>query len=48
MNECVVNLHSLQTVAKANIGNLVMTLSDERMMEVEEAVGFALGFQTLV
>ncbi len=47
-NECVANLHSLQTVPKANLGPLVTTLSEERMREVERAVRFSLGFEEVL
>jgi mRNA interferase MazF len=45
---CAVNLHSLQTVPKANLGDLVTTLSPERMQEIEEALEFALGFREMI
>lgn len=38
-----VNLDNLQTVSKAKIGALISVLSAERMMEVEQALAFALG-----
>ena len=47
-NECVANLHSLQTVPKANLGRLMTTLSPERMRAVEQAIRFSLGFEELV
>lgn len=47
-NECVANLHSLQTVPKANLGSVVATLSLERMREIERAISFSLGFEDLV
>ncbi len=48
MNECVVNLHSLQTVPKDKLGPHIATLSGERIREVEAALSFALGFEELV
>lgn len=48
INECVANLHSLQTVPKANLGALITTLSEERLREVEEAVKFSLSFEAWV
>lgn len=48
LNECVANLHSLQTVPKANLGSVISTLSPERMREIESAISFALGFEYLV
>ena len=38
-----VNLDNLQTVSKAKIGALIAVLSAERMIEVEQALAFALG-----
>ena len=40
---CAVNLDSLQTVQKGQLGSLITTLSSWRMAEVEEALCFALG-----
>lgn len=42
--ECALNLYHLQTVPKARVGQLVTTLSAERMTEVHSALLFALGF----
>ena len=42
--DCAVNLDHLQTVPKAKIGELITSLSNERMIEVEVAIRFALGF----
>lgn len=47
-NECVANLHSLQTVSKDSLGPLIAPLSEERMREVEEAIKFSLGFEELI
>ncbi len=44
--ECVVNLDNLQTIPKAKIGQLITTLSTERMAEVKRAISFALGFDS--
>jgi mRNA-degrading endonuclease toxin of MazEF toxin-antitoxin module len=41
-----VNLDHIQTVPKAHLGSLIASLSSERMMEVQRAIGFALGFDT--
>ena len=41
---CAANFDNLLTVPKANMGELVTTLGFERMLEVERAIGFALGF----
>jgi mRNA interferase MazF len=40
---CVVNLHNIVTVSKAHLGRRVAALSPERMKEVCNALGFALG-----
>jgi mRNA interferase MazF len=41
---CAANFDNLLTIPKANVGELIGTLSFERMLEVERAIGFALGF----
>jgi len=41
--ECAVNLHNLVTVSKAHLGRRVAVLKAERMREICEALGFALG-----
>ena len=48
LNECIINLHSLQTVPKEKLGPRLTTLSQERMREVEESIQFSLGFETWV
>jgi len=40
---CAINLHNLVTVSKTDLGRRVGTLSSERLKEVCEALGFALG-----
>lgn len=40
---CAVNLDNVQTIPKHKIGDLVTMLSTERMVEVEQALAFALG-----
>jgi mRNA interferase MazF len=42
-NPCAVNLDNVQTVQKAQIGRVLTTLSAPRMVEVEQALCFALG-----
>ncbi len=42
--QCAINLDHVQTVPKARIGQLVVTLSTSRMAEVRSALLFALGF----
>jgi len=41
--DCAVNLHNLVTVSKTHLGRRVAALSDERLMEICAALGFALG-----
>jgi mRNA interferase MazF len=42
--DCAVNLDNIQTVSKAKVGPLITSLPAERMLEVQRAVRFALGF----
>ena len=42
--ECAVNLDHVQTVARARVGGLIATLTAARMIEVQSALLFALGF----
>ena len=46
--DCAVNLDNLQTVPKAHLGSLITSLSPERMLEVQNAISFALGFDSLL
>ena len=45
--ECAVNLDNIQTVPKVKIGSLITILSPERLEDVKQALGFALGFDTM-
>ncbi len=45
---CAVNLDHIQTVAKANIGALITTLSARKMSELRAACLFALGFERVL
>ena len=45
--ECVVNTDNLQTIQKAQVGELITQLAPERMREVRTAIEFALGFDAL-
>jgi mRNA interferase MazF len=40
---CAINLHNVVTVPKAHVGRRVAVLSPERLREICEALGFALG-----
>jgi mRNA interferase MazF len=40
--DCAINCDHIQTVSKSKIGSVVTTLSNEKMFEIHEAIGFAL------
>jgi len=40
--DCAVNLHNIVTVAKANLGRRVASLTEDRMREVCAAIAFSL------
>jgi mRNA interferase MazF len=44
--DCAVNLDHIQTVPKAHLESRIASLSSERMMEVQRAISFALGFDS--
>jgi mRNA interferase MazF len=41
---CAINLDHVQTVSKHRLGGLVATLTQERIIEIREALLFALGY----
>ncbi len=41
---CAVNLTNIQTIPKDKVGGYITHLSDEKMLEVFEAIRFAFGF----
>ncbi|MDP3296155.1 MAG: type II toxin-antitoxin system PemK/MazF family toxin [Thermodesulfovibrionia bacterium] len=41
-NNCAINCDHIQTVSKAKIGSLITTLSKEKLVEIRNAVCFAL------
>jgi mRNA interferase MazF len=41
---CAINLDHVQTVSKAQLGEVITTLTNARMSEVREALLFALGY----
>jgi len=45
---CAVNTDNLQTVQKANLGEFIVQLSQERMRQVRAAIEFSLGFDALI
>jgi mRNA interferase MazF len=42
--DCVVNLDRIVTVSRGKVGPLVTTLSVSKMVEIEKAIQYALGF----
>jgi len=40
--ECAINFDHIQTVQKNKIGALISTLSNDRLVEVKQAINFAL------
>lgn len=43
MTDCAANFYNLQTIPKSRLGAWITTLSPERMVEVDQAIQFALG-----
>ena len=43
--DCVINLDHMQTVSKSKIGSLITTLSSDKILELGEALLFALGIK---
>lgn len=41
---CCINLDHIQTVSKAKIGAFITTLNEQQLLQVREALLFALGF----
>lgn len=41
-NDCAINCDHIQTVSKAKIGSLITTLSKKKLVEIRNAVCFAL------
>lgn len=42
--DCAINLDHIQTVSKGRVGALITTLSTEKMVQIRQALLFALGF----
>ena len=40
--DCAINCDHIQTVSKSKIGSVITTLSKEKLIEIQKAVGFAL------
>ena len=47
LEDCAVNVDSIQTVQKSSIGEFITVLSVEKMREVYDAIAFALGFDAV-
>jgi mRNA interferase MazF len=47
LTECAANCDNLQTIAKSKLGGYIIHLAPERLRELREAIGFALGFDAL-
>ena len=43
VTECAANFYNLQTVPKRKVGAWITTLSQDKLMEVDQAIQFALG-----
>lgn len=43
--ECAINFDHIQTIQKSKLGALVTTLSAKKLIEVDQAVGFALNLK---
>lgn len=41
-NDCAINCDHIQTVSKTNIGSVITTLSKEKLVEIRNAISFAL------
>ncbi len=42
--DCAINLDHVQTVSKGRVGALLTTLSADKMVQIRQALFFALGF----
>jgi mRNA interferase MazF len=42
--DCAINLDHIQTVSKGRVGALITTLSADKMVQIRQALLFALGF----
>lgn len=43
-NDCAINLDHIQTVSKGKIGALIIELSSTKLIQLQQALNFALGF----
>jgi mRNA interferase MazF len=42
MRDCAINFDHLQTVSKGKVGGLITVLSTQKLLEVSDAIAFAL------
>ncbi len=47
LEQCAVTTDNIQTIQKANLGERITELSQDRMREIRSAIEFALGFDAL-
>jgi mRNA interferase MazF len=47
VTDCAANCDNLQTIAKARLGAYITHLAPEKLRELCEAIGFALGFDSI-
>jgi mRNA interferase MazF len=47
VTDCAANCDNLQTIAKAKLGAYITHLAPEKLRELREAIGFALGFDSI-
>ncbi|MEK6560886.1 MAG: type II toxin-antitoxin system PemK/MazF family toxin [Nitrospirota bacterium] len=41
-NDCAINCDHIQTISKENIGSLIITLSNEKLFQIRNAICFTL------
>jgi mRNA interferase MazF len=41
-NNCAINCDHIQTVSKSKVGSLITTLSNDKLIDLRSAIGFAL------
>ena len=47
LTDCAANCDNLQTIAKAKLGAYITHLAPEKLRELRDATGFALGFDAM-
>jgi mRNA interferase MazF len=48
MGDCAANFYNVQTVPKSKVGAWISTLTPQRMAEVDRALQFALGIESVL